>query len=129
MCVAVVMSTLDTIDAFSINIATSHPTRQAMHSVVHQPSQLYSLPGNSLADGSTDEVVDDYDVTCYIVNEEEIITDHEKPHVVCTSEPEEYAWFNGIDPKMMVETDDAMEGAVECKEGESYKGKPEWECE
>ena len=89
MCVAVVIATLDTIDAFSINIATSLPTRQAMHSVVHQPSPLYSLPRNSLADGSTDEVVDDYDVTCYIVNEEEIITDHEKPHVVCTSEPEE----------------------------------------
>ena len=33
--------------------------------------------------------VDDYDVTCYIVNEEEIITDGEDPHVVCTAEPEE----------------------------------------
>lgn len=41
----------------------------------------------------------------------------------------QYAWFNGIDPKMMVKTDEAMEGSVECKEGESYKGKPEWECE
>ena len=30
---------------------------------------------------------------------------------------------------MMVKTDDAMEGAKECKEGESYNGKPEWECE
>jgi hypothetical protein len=35
------------------------------------------------------EVVDDYDVTCYIVNEEEIIADGEEPHVVCTGEPEE----------------------------------------
>ncbi|KAL7515011.1 hypothetical protein ACHAXN_012861 [Cyclotella atomus] len=75
------------------------------------------------------EVVDDYAVTCYIVNEEEIIADGEEPHVVCTGEPEEYAWFNGIDPKMMVKTDGAIEGSMECKEGESYKGKPEWECE
>lgn len=33
--------------------------------------------------------VDDYDVTCYIVNEEEIIADGEDPRVVCTGEPEE----------------------------------------
>ncbi|KAL7502173.1 hypothetical protein ACHAWX_000479 [Stephanocyclus meneghinianus] len=82
---------------------------------------------------SSDEAEDDYDVACYIVNEEEIIADGEKPHVVCTSEPEEaslfiYAWFNGIDPKRMIMTEDGIEGVVECKEGESYKGKPEWEC-
>jgi pyrimidine deaminase RibD-like protein len=35
------------------------------------------------------DAVDDYDVTCYIVNEEEIIAEGEQPHVVCTGEPEE----------------------------------------
>lgn len=113
----------------------------------------------STPEASSEDVVDDYDVTCYIVNEEEMIADGEDPHVICTGEPEEvgsfqycmildltpcnsqqimmfllccylqYAWFNGIDPKMMVETDETLEGSVECKEGESYKGKPEWECE
>ncbi len=37
-------------------------------------------------------VVDDVtadDVTCYITNDEEIALEGEKPHVVCTSEPEE----------------------------------------
>jgi hypothetical protein len=34
-----------------------------------------------------DEIDDD--VTCYVVNDEEITTEGEKPHVVCTSEPEE----------------------------------------
>ena len=29
------------------------------------------------------------DVTCYITNDEEIITEGEKPHVVCTSEPDD----------------------------------------
>ncbi|KAL7464446.1 hypothetical protein ACHAXS_004783 [Conticribra weissflogii] len=76
-----------------------------------------------------EDIVEDYDVTCYVVNDEEIITEGEKPHVVCTSEPEDYAWFNGIDPKNMRETDGTMEGAEECVEGESYRGKPEWECE
>lgn len=41
----------------------------------------------------------------------------------------QYAWFNGIDPKMMVKTDGSIEGSIECKEGESYNGKPEWDCE
>ncbi|KAL3782984.1 hypothetical protein HJC23_003140 [Cyclotella cryptica] len=89
-------------------------------------SQLKSTSENKSE--SSDDAIADYDVSCFIVNEEEILADGEKPHVVCTAEPEEYAWFNGIDPKMMVKTEDAIEGAVECKEGESYKGKPEWEC-
>jgi len=36
-----------------------------------------------------DHIVEDYDVTCYVVNDEEIITEGETPHVVCTSEPED----------------------------------------
>lgn len=44
-----------------------------------------------------DEVVDDYDVTCYIVNEEEMITEGEDPHVVCTGEPEEVCLFSLTD--------------------------------
>ena len=40
----------------------------------------------------------------------------------------QYAWFNGIEPKMMVETDGVAAEAMICEEGESYKGKPEWEC-
>ena len=39
------------------------------------------------ADAIVDEIDDD--VTCYVVNDEEITTEGEKPHVVCTSEPEE----------------------------------------
>eukprot|EP00578_Thalassiosira_sp_NH16_P030936 CAMPEP_0181079302 /NCGR_PEP_ID=MMETSP1071-20121207/1957_1 /TAXON_ID=35127 /ORGANISM="Thalassiosira sp., Strain NH16" /LENGTH=92 /DNA_ID=CAMNT_0023160695 /DNA_START=137 /DNA_END=415 /DNA_ORIENTATION=- len=29
------------------------------------------------------------DVTCYVTNDEEIVTEGEKPHVVCTSEPDD----------------------------------------
>ena len=36
----------------------------------------------------TGEDTDD-DVTCYITNDEEIVTENEKPHVVCTSEPDD----------------------------------------
>jgi hypothetical protein len=62
--------------AFSTNFQT-----------VRHRSQLKSTPENKV-EGS-EEIVEDYDVSCYIVNEEEMIADGEKPHVVCTGEPEE----------------------------------------
>jgi len=43
--------------------------------------------------------------------------------------PNRYAWFNGVDPKAMRATDGTLEGAEQCVEVESYKGKQEWECE
>jgi len=43
--------------------------------------------------------------------------------------PNRYAWFNGVDPKAMRKTDGTLEGAEQCVEVESYKGRPEWECE
>mmetsp|Transcript_18022 Transcript_18022/g.18242 ORF Transcript_18022/g.18242 Transcript_18022/m.18242 type:complete len:105 (+) Transcript_18022:501-815(+) len=64
-------------------------------------------------------------IHCYVTNDDT----HNTPNVVCTSEPEEYAWFNGIDLHKMRETDGTEEGTKECVEGHSYKGIPEWECE
>ena len=51
-----------------------------------------SLPAlNSSSD--TETVIttseDTDDVTCYITNDEEVVTEGEKPHIVCTSEPED----------------------------------------
>jgi len=65
-------------------------------------------------------------IECFVVND---ATEGEDPQVVCTSEPEEYAWFNGIKPSEMKSTDGAaQEGFNECVEGASPKGTPEWEC-
>ena len=56
---------------------------------------VYDVPRASsiLLRQSTDNIAaaeeDTDDVTCYITNDEEIINDGEKPHVVCTSEKEE----------------------------------------
>ena len=41
----------------------------------------------------TGDYTDD-DVTCYITNDEEIVTENEKPHVVCTSEPDDVSTAN-----------------------------------
>ena len=41
----------------------------------------------------------------------------------------QYAWFNGIDTKAMRKAEDVdIEGNENCVLGESYTGKPEWEC-
>ena len=96
-------------------------------------SRLFSSPVKISAMDSSINVVnnndnDEDDVTCYVTNDEEIVTEGEKPNIVCTSEPEEYAWFNGVDPKAMRKTDGTQEGTDSCVEVESYMGKPEWEC-
>mmetsp|Transcript_29710 Transcript_29710/g.38855 ORF Transcript_29710/g.38855 Transcript_29710/m.38855 type:complete len:123 (+) Transcript_29710:266-634(+) len=68
-------------------------------------------------------------IECYLTNEEEVVIDGETPQVICTSEPEEYAWFNGIDPDKMKKTDGMEEGKLECVEGSSPRGVEEWECQ
>ena len=78
------------------------------------------------------------EIECYIIDPEVIcddngdcaVSDDEKPTVVCTSEPEEYAWFNGIDEERMHKTDGNVDiGATECVEGASPRGIEEWECQ
>ena len=69
-------------------------------------------------------------IECFIVNyfdmQEGLAT---TPHVVCTSQPDEYAWYHGIDrATMMKKTDGILQGALECVEGASPRGIPEWEC-
>ena len=67
-------------------------------------------------------------IECFIVNFFEVEQQGATPHVVCTSQPDEYAWFNGIERHDMVETDGILPGALECVEGASPRGFPEWEC-
>jgi len=90
-------------------------------------SSAESATDDAAVAAAVEEDADD-DVTCYVVNDEEIVTEGEKPHVVCTSEPDDYAWFNGVDPKNMREARGEEEDAELCVEGESFRGKPEWEC-
>mmetsp|Transcript_4292 Transcript_4292/g.12108 ORF Transcript_4292/g.12108 Transcript_4292/m.12108 type:complete len:137 (-) Transcript_4292:185-595(-) len=76
------------------------------------------------------------EVQCYLIENDDDEQDDEssgaladdKSTIVCTSEPEEYAWYNGIDEKKMIPTDGTESGATECIEGASPRGTPEWEC-
>jgi len=76
------------------------------------------------------------DVQCYLIENDEDAQGDEssgdltsaKPTVVCTSEPEAYAWFNGLNENQMKPTDGTDSGATECIEGASPRGTPEWEC-
>jgi len=117
---ALVVAVPQHVAAFSTNSLPS--ISRAAYDVPRTKVALQQSPENAIAE-------DTDDVTCFIVNDEEIITEGEKPHVVCTSEPDDYAWFNGVDPENMRETDGVIEGAENCVQGESFKGKPEWECE
>jgi hypothetical protein len=69
-------------------------------------------------------------IECFVVNDLELqMGEDELPLVVCTSEPEEYAWFNGIERDVMrPATEKDAELTTECVEGASPRGIEEWEC-
>jgi hypothetical protein len=68
-------------------------------------------------------------IECYLVTDQAVVAEGDPPKIVCTSDPEEYAWFNGIDPKKLHKTDIVSELSTECVEGASPRGIPEWECQ
>ena len=81
---------------------------------------------------SIDDVVDDDDnVECFIVNYDMVEEEGETPEVVCTSKPDEFAWFNGLDKDNIKKNPNNIikdEAYKECIEGSSPNGVPEWEC-
>jgi hypothetical protein len=85
--ICVICIIVDAAIAFS---TTSRPTLFSMRMMGNSSSAHAPLGTTTSADGSAliDEIDAD-DVTCYVTNDEEVITEGEKPHVVCTSEPEE----------------------------------------
>ena len=70
------------VSAFSTVRSTPPPRILQMRS---SSSSALHLSAESVAETSEDTA----DVTCYVVNDEEIVTEGEKPHVVCTSEPDD----------------------------------------
>eukprot|EP00429_Kryptoperidinium_foliaceum_P041575 CAMPEP_0176120056 /NCGR_PEP_ID=MMETSP0120_2-20121206/60378_1 /TAXON_ID=160619 /ORGANISM="Kryptoperidinium foliaceum, Strain CCMP 1326" /LENGTH=128 /DNA_ID=CAMNT_0017454489 /DNA_START=99 /DNA_END=485 /DNA_ORIENTATION=+ len=73
--------------------------------------------------------VDDQEaIQCFIVNSFEVDEEGVEPEIVCTSDPDNYAWFNGINKDDMKPADCERDGYLECVEGASPRGIPEWEC-
>lgn len=106
--------------AFSVSFAAHKAQQQSrlyMSSVQHEQQQQEQQQDQ-----------EEEAIACFIVNFFEVEEEGAEPHVVCTSQPDEYAWFNGIERHYMVETDGMLEGALECVEGASPRGFPEWEC-
>ena len=73
-------------------------------------------------------VDDEKAIQCFIVNEFEVEEEGVDPEIVCTQDPDDYAWFNGLDRDAMKPTNGESESFLECVEGASPKGVPEWEC-
>jgi hypothetical protein len=66
-------------------------------------------------------------------HQEVVMTTDESARIVCTSEPEEYAWFHGLSPQQMQKMTDGIRDngrdKLQCVEGASPRGIPEWECQ
>lgn len=71
---------------------------------------------------------DDPSIECFVIHEN--TPEENEKVIICTSEPDEYAWFNGIDRDAMKPATDRDYNASlsECVEGASPRGIPEWEC-
>ena len=74
------------------------------------------------------KVDDEKAIQCFIVNAFEVEEEGAEPEVVCTPEPEDYAWFNGLERDAMKPMEESNEKFLECVEGASPRGVPEWEC-
>ena len=72
---------------------------------------------------------DEKAMECFFVYTDEVVNEGATPEVACTTQPDEYAWFNGVDREKLIPTEgEVLDGAVECVEGASPRGVPEWEC-
>jgi hypothetical protein len=100
------------------------------HAYVTPPTRsLFAIRNHQTVTVPQMVIIDDSkDVECYLVMDDEVKEEGSTPGVVCTPEPEDFAWFNGLDPEDLVPTDGIVDGAVECVEGASPRGVPEWEC-
>jgi len=70
----------------------------------------------------------DSELACYIVDGVQTETGD---LVVCTPQPQEFAWFHGIDLGQLREIDTENyfnDEAVECESEVSYNGEEEWYC-
>ena len=67
---------------------------QISRGAYHIPRSKVSLQQST--ENTTTEAEETDDVTCFIVNEEEIISEGEKPHVVCTSEPDDVSLLHAL---------------------------------
>jgi hypothetical protein len=84
---ALVVAVPQHVAAFSTNSLPS--ISRGAYDVPRTKVALQQSPENAIAE-------DTDDVTCFIVNDEEIITEGEKPHVVCTSEPDDVSLMHAL---------------------------------
>lgn len=73
-------------------------------------------------------VDDEKAIQCFIVNAFQVEEEGAIPEVICTPDPDDYAWFNGLDRETMLPADGHHDDFLECVEGASPRGVPEWEC-
>lgn len=104
------------------------PVSQRLTKLVETKSVIFASSDKATTTVGAESLTED-PIECYLVNQEAVIEEGEKPRVICTTNPDETAWMEGINQEDMIKTDGIENISGQCVEGHSVSGKPEWECE
>ena len=105
------------VEGFSPTTFLLSTTNEALKQKIEKPS-VFLL--SKKYDAGEEEPIE-----CYIVKDEDVPIYGD---VICTSAPEEFAWFEGVNRKLMKPTDGMNIESEQCVEGSSPNGTPEWKC-
>jgi len=114
------VATSRTPDARLVLSPPNHPL--PLQSLLTGPRRLGAWLRNLASDEPQRSAHDE--VACYMLAGEE------EDAVVCTSAPDEYAWYEGINETDMTKVDPGLlvEGHLACEEGATFRGSPVWQC-
>lgn len=87
-------------------------------------ASLTETASDSLANSSSDSSFTGA-TACYIVDGVQV---DGQPYIVCTSEPDETAWFLGIEKDALTPVGEPDSAQLECQMGWSFNGSEEWQC-
>jgi hypothetical protein len=112
-------------------VISSLPSFGGMFKLAETKSVMYasSNEATTISETNNPKAGAEDPIECYLVNQDAVIEDGEKPRIICTSDPEETAWMEGLNREEMIKTEGVENLSGQCVEGHSLTGKPEWECE
>ena len=117
VCALLTMKYFCGVDGFSPTPPLLSTTNEALKQKIGKPNAFLL---SKKYDAGEEEPIE-----CYVVEDEDVPIYGD---VVCTSAPEEFAWFEGVNRNLMKPTDGTDIDSKECVEGSSPNGTPEWKC-
>ena len=111
-----------------VSFSISYRTFRGKSHILTKSTISLASDKTATEESANSDVLQETPIECYLVNEDEVVEEGAAPKVVCTSDPDEYAWMEGLDRNQMQPTDGVENMTGQCVEGASPTGKPEWEC-